>query len=204
MLKKTVNKKWVRKNHSIIWGSSYDRGLPYLLQMWPDIKKEVPDAELHIYYGWDLYLAVHKNNPARMQWKAKVEELMKQDGIVVHGRVGHSELERAFYEAGIWAYPTDFTEISCISAMKAQSFGAFPVCTNFAALKETVQFGERIDVDITEKEGQDEYKKVLIDFLKNKSGDEKARLEMMEWAQEKYSWANVAQKWDNLFKGGDK
>lgn len=192
-----------RNPYRLIYTSSYDRGLPYLLQMWPDIKKEVPQAELHIFYSWILYDVIHKNNPARMQWKAKVVEMMKQDGITEHGRVGHKQLKKEFLKSGIWAYPTDFTEISCISAEKAQAFGAFPVCTNFAALKETVQFGERVEVDITDSEGQEEYKKVLIDFLKNRSNDEKARSEMMEWAQDKFPWSKVASSWIQLFKGGD-
>lgn len=198
----TINKKWARKPHQLIWGSSYDRGLPYLLNIWGDVKKAVPDAELHIYYGWDLYDYVHKGNPARMQWKAKVDEMMKQEGITHHGRVGHAELRKAYAESGIWAYPTDFTEISCISAMTAQSHGAFPVCTNMAALKETVKFGARVETDITDKDGQEEYKKVLIEFLQKDSDNEESRKEMMEESQKMFSWEGVATQWDELFKKG--
>lgn len=195
-----INKKWIRDPHRLIWTSSYDRGLPYLLLIWEDVLKEVPDANLHIYYGWNLYDAIHGNNPARVQWKNKVDELMKQPGITHHGRVGHAELNRAFAQSGVWAYPTDFTEISCISAMKAQAHGAFPVTTNYAALKETVRHGIKLDIDITETVGQGEYKKALIEFLKKNSSDEKARGEMMQDAVKTFLWSGVAKQWQGLFE----
>jgi glycosyltransferase involved in cell wall biosynthesis/tetratricopeptide (TPR) repeat protein len=197
--KPAINKKWARKKHSMIWTSSYDRGLPYLLNMWPDIKKEIPDATLDIYYGWNLYDVVHANNPARAQWKNQVEQMMKQDGVTHHGRVGHSELAKALSQAEVWTYPTDFQEISCISAMKAQGHGAFPVVTNYAALKETVQSGKKIDVDMTTKDGQETYKQELIKFLKEDSENEEKRKEMMKNAEDKFLWSVVARQWEKLF-----
>jgi hypothetical protein len=76
--------------------------------MWKDIKKEIPDATLDIYYGWKLFQSFYANNPERMKWKANMEKLMQQDGITEHGRVSKSELIKAQKECGIWAYPTHF------------------------------------------------------------------------------------------------
>lgn len=195
-----INKKWERKPHSLIWTSSYDRGLPYLLNMWPDIKKEVSDATLDIYYGWNLYDSIHRDNPARMQWKEKVSALMQQEGITHHGRVGHKDLHKALAKHDIWSYPTDFQEISCISGMKAQAYGSIPVVTDFAALKETVQHGKKISVDITTPEGQEEYKQNLIAMLKDDKAREELRPVMMKDAQEKFAWSKVAAAWDAIFK----
>lgn len=108
-----INKKWQRDLHRLMWTSSYDRGLAYLLKIWPDIIKEVPDANLHIYYGWNLFDRFHSNNPERMAWKAKVVEMINQPGIIHHGRVGHQEIRKSLAESGIFSYPTDFQEISC-------------------------------------------------------------------------------------------
>lgn len=193
-----INKKWKRQPHSIIWTSSYDRGLIYLLNMWPHIRKEVPDATLHIYYGWDLFDYAHRDNPERMKWKGAMNELMLQEGIIHHGRVGHSEIIKATAQADVWAYPTDFQEISCISAMKAQAAGAFPVVTDYAALKETVKYGIKVAVDITDQEGQEEYKQQLISTLNGSALI--SREEMMEWAQTTFSWDLVADSWVELFK----
>ena len=73
------------------------------------------------------------------------------------------------YKSGIWAYPTHFYEISCITAMKCQAAGAIPVVTDYAALKETVGHGCKIDVseaDIYEKEIKNKFKDQLIKTLK--------------------------------------
>ena len=44
-----------RNPYAVIYGSSYDRGLEQLLEMWGDVKKEVPQAELHVCYGWNTF-----------------------------------------------------------------------------------------------------------------------------------------------------
>ena len=188
-----------------LYCSSYDRGLENLLNIWGDVKKEVPDAQLHIFYGWQLFSHFYRGNPERMAWMRKMEGLMKQSGITHHGRVGQPEIERWYKKCGIWAYPSHFYEINCISAIKAQLWGATPVATNFAALKETVKFGKKIEGEIYENfalspELSKKYKKALISALKDEKWQEGERKKMMPWAKNKYSWAEVAKKWNIEFK----
>ena len=184
----------------VIYTSSYDRGLEWLLKMWPDVKKEVPNAELEICYGWQLYDQFYKNNPSSMSWKARMEEMMKYKGITHHGRLPQRELAELMKKCQVWAYPTHFGEINCISAIKAQAYGCEPVVVNYAALKETVQFGRKVEGDIYDQETQDEFKKQLIDALKNPMS-EKKRQEMMKWANEKYAWEKIAKEWGVVFNG---
>ena len=159
--------------------------------MWPDIKKEVPDATLKVCYGWQLFQMAYKDNPASMMWKAKMDELMKQDGIEELGRLPQPQLKELMLQSGIWAYPTHFGEINCISAIKAQAYGCEPVIVNYAALQETVQFGRRVDGDIYDDETKEEFKKQLIDALKNPMKDREG---MMKWAL-KYEWNKIAKEW---------
>lgn len=193
-------KPWKGNPHRIIYSSSPDRGLQYLLRNWGTIRKEVSDAELHIFYGWDVYDAIHRGNPERERWKKQVMQMMKQDGIVYHGRVGHDALHYEMSKSGIWAYPTDFTEISCITAMKAQKLGAIPVVTDYAALTETVKNGLRVDVDIETEEGQKEYFDSLIALLKDTKKQEEIREPMMKWAADYFNWSNVAKLWDERLR----
>ena len=194
-----LKKPIVRDSHLIIYGSSYDRGLEHLLKMWPDIKKEVPDARLNIFYGWNLFDLGYHDNPERMAWKDKINELMKQEGITHLGRVSHQECINQNKMAGIWAYPTHFGEISCITGMRAQTYGAIPVVVNYAALKETVQYGIKIDGDIYDPETKDLFKKELIGLLKDEKHQEEIRGPMMRWAQENFSWSKVARQWNDEF-----
>jgi len=191
---------WKGDMKRVIYMSSPDRGLVYLLKIWPEIKKEVPDAELHVFYGFEVFDAIYKDNPGKMKWKNEIKKKMKEVGAIYHGRMGHNALHYEIAKSGIWAYPTDFTEISCISAMKAQACGAIPVVTNFAALQETVKNGVKIDVDIQTEEGQEEYKKALITALKDEAWQKDVRPNMIKWARSYFPWTNVAAQWDELFK----
>lgn len=190
---------WKGDSKRIIYASSPDRGLIYLLNNWEKIKKDVPEAELHIFYGFDVFDAVHKNNPSMKKWKENILNLMKKDGIIYHGRVGHNALHYEFSKSGIWAYPTDFQEISCITAMKAQALGAIPVVTNYAALEETVKNGLRVDVDITDPEGQNEYIDSLVNILKDEKQQMEIREKMIPWARNYFKWDNVSKTWGELF-----
>ncbi len=188
----------MRNNKRLVYTSSYDRGLQHLLEMWPDIRKEVPEAELEIFYGWQLFDKFYSTNPSSMAWKEKMVEMMGQEGIIKHGRLSQPELEEEMKTCGIWAYPTHFGEINCISAIKAQAFGCEPVVVNYAALQETVQFGRKVEGDIYDDETKEEFKKQLIEALKNPMGDTQ-RKTMMHWAKEKYAWEKIAKDWSVIF-----
>lgn len=183
----------------IIYTSSYDRGLEHLLTMWADIKKEVPEATLNIAYGWDLFVKFYSNNPSSMGWKNRMDEMMKQDGITHHGRLPQNKLAELMKKCQIWAYPTHFGEISCISAMKAQIYGCVPVVVNYAALQTTVKYGIKVDGDIYDQETKEEFKRQLIDLLKDPQRQEEIRKPMMEWATKEFSWSKVASEWTKEF-----
>lgn len=192
----------MRNLHRIINTNSPDRGLEHLLEMWPDIRKAVPDAELEWFYGFQLFDKFYHGNPASMSWKAKIVGMLSQPGIIKHGRLSQPELAKEMQTCGIFAYPAHFAEINCISAIKAQAYGCEPVVVNYAALQETVQHGRKIDGDIYDDETKEEFKKQLIDALLHPMSDEK-RAEMQAWAQ-KYQWSTIANSWNKLFKEGDK
>jgi glycosyltransferase involved in cell wall biosynthesis len=189
----------MRNKHAAIYTSSYDRGLEHLLKIWPDIRKAVPDAELHIFYGWQLFVKFYLNNPASMAWKARMDKMMEQEGVTHHGRVSQPEMKKWIEKCGVWAYPTHFGEISCISAMKAQAWGAMPVVVNYAALNTTVKWGITVEGDIYEPEVQKKYTKALIAGLTDERQDE-MRNPMMAWARNKFNWKNIAIDWTKEFK----
>jgi glycosyltransferase involved in cell wall biosynthesis len=190
-----------RDPHAMLWTSSYDRGIEHLLNMWPDIKKAVPDATLNVFYGWKLFENFYRTNPERMAWMRKINKLMEQPGITHHGRVIQAEVEKWHKKCGIWPYPTHFYEINCISAIKAQLWGSVPVCIDYAALKETVKFGKKIKGDIWGKDVAEKYKKALIKALKDTEWQEEQRKKMMPWARKKYGWDKIAKQWTEEFGG---
>ncbi|TAK10564.1 MAG: glycosyltransferase [Anaerolineae bacterium] len=132
-----------RDPHRAIYSSSPDRGLQALLDCWPDIRAQVPDATLHVYYGfhnWKTF-AQMAGDEVSLRTVAHLEHLasnMAGLGVVFHDRVNQRELAREFMRSGVWAYPTWFDETSCITAMEATAAGCEIVATHKAGLGETV------------------------------------------------------------------
>lgn len=155
-----------RNPNRLIYTSANERGLRILYDIWPDIKKAVPKATLDSYYGWESFDAINRTNPERMAWKASMLlKVKKLDGVTMHGRISQDKLNEELFKSGIWAYPSFFPEVSCISAMKAQASGAMPVTSNFANLKNVVFYGEQVDMGKFEEPDIEHYKKRLIAAL---------------------------------------
>lgn len=174
----------MRNNFACISTSSYDRGLEHLLKIWPDVKRAVPQAELHVAYGWQLFVRFYSNNPASMGWKAKMDEMMKAEGIIHHGRLPQAKLKELMEQCGLWTYSQHFGEINCISGLKAQMFGAIPITIDYAAIQTTVKFGVKIRGDIYEKEVRETYKNELIRALKDHDWQNEVRKKMVDWWSE--------------------
>lgn len=181
-----------KKPHTIFWGSSYDRGLHCLLRdIMPIVKKEIPDVKLHVCYGWNTFLKMNENNPVAMSWKEEMDKLMSQGFIAHHGRVGHKQLAKIMGECTVWAYPTEFDEINCITAQKAQCAGCVPVTTDRAALNETnVQgfhiYGHKIYTSTVQQ--KDFAKKVIKQLKTPKKIDVKKAIK-------DFSWERTAKQW---------
>jgi len=173
-----------RNPHRVIYASSYNRGLEQLLEIWGDVKKEVPDAELHIMYGWTVYdLYVKEGFVKDDGFKKKMVKLMMQDGVYEHGRIGHKELLKEYAKSGIFAYPCTYTgEINCIALTKAIACGCIPVTNDFAVLKE-----RNPDFAVKDKDFKDK----LIYVLKNGTYVPKNRTDYIQ----ENSWETVALDW---------
>jgi glycosyltransferase involved in cell wall biosynthesis len=132
-----------RKMHRAIYSSSPDRGLAEAVAAWPRVRESIPDAELHVFYGfenWDKSLEFGENGVhhcSRAARDALKLAIKNTPGVVMHGRVNQRELAEAMLGAGVWFYPTWFSETSCITAMEAQAAGLVCVCPPIAALAET-------------------------------------------------------------------
>lgn len=124
----------------VIYCSSPDRGLHWVLQEWPAIKRAVPHAELHIYYrlrAWLDQWNTTKYNPALEQLRKRalyIEECMRRMGtsygVHVHDAVSRREIAAALSSAEVLAYPCDtiaWTEGFSCSTLEACAARACPV-----------------------------------------------------------------------------
>lgn len=183
-----------RNPKRMIYASSHERGIQHLLEAWPEIKREVPEAELHMFYGWNTHDKMVKEGACDGKLKKIIEPLTHQDGVIDHGRVGHKQLAEEYAKSGIWVYPSHFPEISCIAAMKAQVSGCVPITTDFAALKETVKAGIVIPGNASDPNVFYEWRMALIEMLKNVDAQEEVR-ELVKKKSSGFSWEAVAKQW---------
>jgi glycosyltransferase involved in cell wall biosynthesis len=189
LLKKVTTTK---NPHHVLYSSSPDRGLDNVLKIWPQVMEAVPDAELHVCYGFDLYDKVHKHAPHKMKWRDEVVAQLKQPGVVYHGKVGKKELYDIAHACGVWAYPTYFAEIDCITARYCQALGTFPLVYNYAALETTVQRGVRLSVDPLDIRSLKQFTPALIKALQNPESFDTSFTKA-------WDWKNIASKWVEVF-----
>jgi glycosyltransferase involved in cell wall biosynthesis len=192
--------KFKRDPTRLIYMSANERGLRILYDIWPDIKKTVPDAKLDVYYGWESFDAMNSGNPERMAWKASMQDkATKLKDVTERGRIGQDDLNKEIFKSGIFAYPCFFPEVNCITAQKAMAGGAIPVTSDYAVLKNIIQFGEQVPMNKFDPPDIERYKKRLIGWLLYPEKQDRMREAMMTWAREEFKWSLTAEGWNREF-----
>jgi glycosyltransferase involved in cell wall biosynthesis len=179
--------------YQLIYASNYMRGLERMLSYgWPIIKKEVPQAYLKIYYGWQ---SLDESKPKNREWKAKMIDLMQQPGVSEHGRIGVDELIREKATAAIHYYGCTFQEIDCISVRESAMVGCVPVTTDYAALSEK-DYCVKVAGNPYEKELQESIAYQIVELLKNPEKLAEIRQKNRELVRAE-TWDNIARLWLN-------
>lgn len=206
IIEKTKNK--------LIYSSSFDRGLDIAIRLFPQIRAVVPDAELHVFYGFDTAIAMIEklkekgiDKPAMVEKMNAVKELAANtEGVVLRGRINQVDLAKEWLDSKAWFYPTLFEETSCITAMEAQAAGCVPITTNLAALKETVHHGFLLNPKFGEDgklmlppETEDAFVKRAIWCLTREEERSKLAYNGRKNSLEFHSWDTVAQEWEVIF-----
>lgn len=198
----------VRHRKRLIYTSAVYRGLIYLPEIYRKLKQVHPDVELHIFSSydrfflnwasdynplrdvdnWKSYVKNHQIFDENIQVEPALQELIKMPGCVLHGSVLQKQLARELMKSSILAYPCNYEESSCITAMEAMAAGCAIVTTDIGALSETIRDG---GILIKEKPGNpsyiDQYVKIvdrlLSDdaFLKETSSKAITRSHIFTW-----------------------
>lgn len=180
-----------RDPHRFIYASTYERGLEPILQYtWPLIKKAIPDATLHIYYGM--------NRLAKTPLGQRLVKLFQQPGVHEHGRVDLSEIARQKAISGFHLYVSNSeTEIDCISVRESLLCGAIPVLGN------DYVFSERDGIHVTgSTKDSSTYKKaasIVIGSIKRGPAYLEKKREAFRKSKTIVSWEDVSKLWPLSF-----
>ena len=183
----------------IIHISRPERAMTPLLAMWPELKRRVPDAELHICRYQSMYDGEGSNV------KAMVESYDRQiaavnaevGGIVQLGQLAKPELYRAIASASVMWYPgvVDFAETSCIAAIEAQACGTPIVCSYKGALPETAPYAAFTEGDAMSPEYQAESISDVVDALSGYVSVDTRHLALKH--VQSYTYDAIAEQWES-------
>ncbi len=190
----TVPDESERNPHRFVWSSSFDRGLERVLDLWPDIRDMWDDAELYVYYGFDVADKMFgMNHSGYNEFRARIVEKLQQNGVVYVGRTPQNQMPAEFAKAGVWLYPTKFAETYCITALEVQAAGVVPVVSTTGALPERTEAGGIILSDIA----VDTDELILAALSRYNEGGEQLRAKLREYALS-FTWERVHKQWKAL------
>lgn len=146
---KKENKK---EEARFFYSSSLDRGIDNLLQfIWPHIKTAIPQASLHIYYGfnnWEKSIQYDSSlsNVAdpegmRIAWIKKLIKMNEANSVHFHGRVNKWTLAQEQAKCSMHLYPGTFSETFCSTYLEAMAADAVVVTSGFWAGLRTAKAG---------------------------------------------------------------
>jgi glycosyltransferase involved in cell wall biosynthesis len=185
-----------REKAKFIYTSAPNRGLEILLWLFPKVRARFPEATLHIFYGFNyLEAAATRGDMALAACIDRIKKSMDQPGVIFHGRVSLAELTKELLSSSLWAYPTDFHENFCISAVEAMAAGVPVIASDYAAMPSTVgDAGVLIQGDPRTVAYQERFLEECLRLLGDaerwgdysKRGRARARL---------FPWSTIADEW---------
>ena len=133
----------------VVYASSPDRGLHWLLQEWPAIKRAVPHATLHVYYrlgDWlptfdtTTYFPPIEPNRAIVTYVRECLRRFQEHGgmgVTVHDSVSRNEIHRELASAEVLGYPCStmsWSEGFSCTILEACAARSCPITTDCDAL----------------------------------------------------------------------
>ena len=119
-----------RNPYRFCYVSYYTRGIQHIIpHIWSIIKKYEPRAELHLYYGMEMFTDENLKN--------HLKSLVGQKGVIDHGRQPIDMIIREKYMSSFQLYITNtIAEIDCISIRESLITGCIPLISNFGVFTE--------------------------------------------------------------------
>lgn len=189
----------------MIWASSHDRGLHWLLEAFPKIKNQVSHAELHVFYDFDGLNKFAQMEPppsgelAELVHRSKyIKEAFRRlegKGVHAHGSVSRDRIKEEMASAQVLAYPCDpvrFTETFGVTVLEACASGTVPILCTADAFEEL--WGKpSVCIPTPYPEHKEEFIRQVIRVLSDKQFYDEAKDRCIEYAK-KFEWANIAKQ----------
>lgn len=135
-------------NH-FVYNSSVTKGLiPLLEHIWPEVKKQIPQAHLTVIGGYYRFREGAEPDAQEKTLRKLVEdERLKELGITFTDVIPQPTIAEILANATFMIYPGSFPETFGISAMESLLYNTPLITTNFGALEETAVTGACYTID---------------------------------------------------------
>jgi hypothetical protein len=167
-----------------LFSSVPGRGLGELLQMWPRIVRDVPEASLVITSDYRLWgIGAPMNN----EFVARIPGLKN---VTMRGAIRRSELVQEQLKAEYLTYTNSYSELFCYAVAEAETAGAIPIVTTSpdCALK-TTNMGLFSDLGC--------YAEYAISTLQNPA--DYMRSELVQKSLTRFGPERILAEWDKVF-----
>ena len=195
------------RNRSIVYASSPDRGLHWVLELFPRLKKRVPDVECHVYYDYrpgldKIYEQLGEKELAkRFRYIETVMPQLASRGVFHHKSVSREDMAKVLCESRLLAYPCDpvrYTEGFSCTTLEAGSAGCLPVICAADALGEI--YADYLPSVAAPYAGhRDEYFELLVRYLT----DDAAYVDAQKKARQLgnlYDWSTVGRRLQSILE----
>ena len=122
-----------KENVNIIYHTTPHRGLEILVPVFEKLAEEDKNITLDVYSSFNMYGWGERDK----MYKQLFDKCESHPQINYHGYQKNDVFREALKKAHIYAYPSIWTESSCISIMEAMSARALCVHSNLGALYDT-------------------------------------------------------------------
>jgi len=195
----------------VIWTSSADRGLHWLLQVWPKVKIAVPEATLKIFYhfGFDNLINLESNAAPhileiaqRTRYIRHCINKLKPLGVEHVGSVSRTQLAKEVSEASVFAYSADtvmFSEGFSVSTLENLAGFTVPIVTDVDCLGSIYKDSGAVIIKSPIRDNLDDFTNEIIKGLTDKKYADGVIDKCRIFAY-RHSWNKLAAKMQNIIE----
>ncbi len=194
----------------MLYANDPARGLFYTLDIFDRVKREVPEATLHVAYAFDRQLEVHRwehSQMAELLWECK-RRLETTPGVVNLGGVSRAQIIDEQLECQVHCMPSDppaiGTQTHGITQMECAAAGCALVLSDVEAFPEVFSKGAtilpvigRYLPDQERRVDAQDYAAVVVELMRDRDKWEEASRKARALA-EKHTWDIVCDRWEEM------
>ena len=185
----------------LIYHTTPHRGLNIAVAAVQKLAETMKDKiHFDVYSSFNAYGWPHRDEP----FKEIFKQIKEHPNMTYHGFQPNDVVRKALESAHIFAYPSIWTETSCIAAIEAMSAGCQIVCPNYGALPETT--GGFATMYHWHEDLQT-HANIFVNFLQGAINSHRSEdinnklLFQKNWVDNFYNWDLRANEWTGMLQG---